>query len=187
MAAPVEQNSTSIEPGTVMAEQTTTNAGVNDRSAEQVPPKITDFLIEQRIVLDVDTSSRKRLFEHIAELSCIGVDDLDEDQVFKIIAERERLGSTGLGHGVAVPHGRIAELSSPVITLARLKHPVDYDAPDNKPVWLAVALLVPQDANATHLKLLSVLAGSFQNSDFLQSMKQCQTAAEVRQLFDQIA
>lgn len=147
--------------------------------------KITDFLSDNRILLDLETSSRKRLFEHIAEVSTKGIDQLSEDCIFKTIAERERLGSTGLGKGVAVPHGRIADLDAPVITLARLKHPVDYDAPDNLPVWLAVSLLVPEKANDMHLKLLSTLAACFQNQDFIDAIRRCGNALEVRQLFDQ--
>ena len=83
-----------------------------------------------------------------------------------------------------MPHGRIDNLDQPVVAITRLKHPVDYDAPDSKPVWLAVALLVPSNANDTHLKLLSVLAGRFQDEVFVESLKQCETPESVIALFE---
>lgn len=185
-AAPVKQPVDSVD--TDLPRQKADAAagdGEENSPAGQAPPKITDFLSADRIVLDLDIGSRKRLFERIAQISSGGMVDVEADCIFKTIAERERLGSTGLGRGVAVPHARISALKTPVITLVRLKHAVDYEAPDNLLVWLAVALLVPEDANATHLKLLSVLAGCFQNQQFIESLKRCQSAVAVRQLFDQ--
>jgi len=158
-----------------------TEDGVN-----QPEESIIDFLSPGRITLDLDTSSRKRLFEYIAEVSAKELEDIEEDCIFKTITERERLGSTGLGRGIAVPHGRIESLESPVISLVRLKHPIDYDAPDNRPVWLAVGLLVPLEANETHLKLLSKLATCFQDADFVKSLRQCQYIEQVSQLFEDV-
>lgn len=147
--------------------------------------RISDFLKPSRIALDLDTSSRKRLFEHLSALAATDLEEIGEDDVFKILTERERLGCTGLGRGIAVPHGRIENLSQPVIALTRLKHPIDYDAPDDRPVWLAVSLLVPADANDTHLKLLSKLAGCFQDEAFIESLKASTTAESVVALFDE--
>lgn len=145
---------------------------------------INQFLSEDRIILDLSTTSRKRLFEHIAHVSSGNLDKISEDCVFKTITERERLGSTGLGKGIAVPHGRIESLEQPVISIIRLKQPIDYDAPDGRPVWLVVGLLVPAEANETHLKLLSMLAGCFQDSKFVEALKNCQTPDQVSELFE---
>ncbi len=146
-------------------------------------PKISDYLSQRRIVLDFDTTSRKRLFEHIAEISGDVEQGIDEDIIFKTICERERLGSTGLGKGIAVPHGRIANLDAPLISVFRLSSPIDYDAPDEQPVWLAIGLLVPEEATDTHLQLFSLLVKCFQNKTFIQAIKDCETAAQVDQLF----
>jgi len=146
-------------------------------------PRISDYLSQRRIVLDMDTTSRKRLFEHIAEVSSDEHGGISEDTIFKTICERERLGSTGLGHGIAVPHGRIGQLEQPIISLFRLKTAIDYDAPDEEPVWLAVGLLVPEEATETHLKLFSLLVGCFQDEKFIAALKDCETAAQVDQLF----
>ena len=138
----------------------------------------------ERIRLDLDAASRKRLFEFLSELAATGLEEVGEGEIFKTLTQRERLGCTGLGRGIAVPHGRIEQLEEPLIALARLKHPVDYDAPDNRPVWLAVGLLVPAEANDTHLKLLSVLATCFQDESFVASLKACETPEAVIGLFD---
>ena len=146
-------------------------------------PRISDYLSARRILLDLDTSSRKRLFEHIAEISEDAEAGANEGEIFKTICERERLGSTGLGHGIAVPHGRISDLKQPIISLLRLKTPIDYDAPDSEPVWLAVGLLVPEEATDTHLELFSMLVKCFQDDQFIEALKACETAAQVDQLF----
>lgn len=148
------------------------------------PPVLSAFLAPERIVLDLETTSRKRLFEHIAELSSHGLDDVSGDCILKKITERERLGSTGLGKGIAVPHGRIDNLQEPVITVVKLDNPIDYDAPDDQPVWLAVGLLVPVEANEIHLKLLSLLVTRFQDEGFITAMKQCRSRDQVAALFD---
>jgi len=162
------------------------NSPHSEDGVNQPEEGVIDFLSPGRITLDLDTSSRKRLFEYIAEISARELAESEEDCIFKTITERERLGSTGLGRGIAVPHGRIESLERPVISLVRLKHPIDYDAPDNRPVWLAVGLLVPIDANETHLKLLSKLATCFQNAEFVQSLRDCQHVEQVSQLFGDV-
>lgn len=145
--------------------------------------QISDYLNQSRIVLDFDTTSRKRLFEHIAEVSGDEEAGISEDAIFKTICERERLGSTGLGHGIAVPHGRIANLETPIISVFRLSNPIDYDSPDEEPVWLAIGLLVPEEATDTHLQLFSLLVSCFQDPQFIQAIKDCETASQVDQLF----
>ena len=147
-------------------------------------PRLVDFIDPGRIELDLDTTSRKRLFEHIAEMCSRNLEKVSEDCILKTITERERIGSTGLGHGIAVPHGRIENLENPVISVIRLRTPIDYDAPDDEPVWLAVGLLVPENANETHLKLLSLLVTRFQDNDFVDSMKCCDSRDQVAKLFN---
>ena len=158
-----------------------------DGSEDSPTVKIVDFLQASRITLDLDVSSRKRLFQHIAKITTDGLDDVEEDCVFKTIAERERLGSTGLGKGIAVPHGRIENLPEPVVSLIRLKHPIDYDAPDERPVWLVVGLLVPSEANDTHLQLLANLAAKFQEQQFIETLRVSESADQVVQLFAELA
>jgi PTS system nitrogen regulatory IIA component len=160
------------------------NSAASGYDGVNAMPSLVDFIDPQRIVLDLDTTSRKRLFEHIATVSSSGLESVTEDCILKTITERERIGSTGLGHGIAVPHGRIENLGQPVISVIRLRQAIDYDAPDDEPVWLAVGLLVPADASETHLRLLSLLVARFQDREFVQSMKSCHSREQVKDLFN---
>ncbi|MEW6131824.1 MAG: PTS sugar transporter subunit IIA [Pseudomonadota bacterium] len=109
------------------------------------------------IVADQAFSSKKRLFEHAADLfeQLVG---LKRQEVFNSLFERERLGSTALGHGVAIPHGRIKGLKEAAGAFYRLRPPLEFDSPDGLPIALCFILLVPQDANELHLQILGELA-----------------------------
>lgn len=122
---------------------------------------IQEILSADNIVLDVEVASKKRLLEEIAQLACQRC-ALDKEEVFDCLFAREKLGSTGLGHGVAIPHGRLGGMvSETVAVFLRLKEPVDFDSPDDKPVQLVFALLVPENATGKHLEVLSALADIF--------------------------
>ena len=131
-----------------------------------------DYLHKEFVITNLCVASRKRLFEELAQVI---VDNNEEvaklGSVFKTLNDRERLGSTGLGKGIALPHGRLEGLETPVIAVAKLTKPIDYDAIDGQPVWLAICLLVPIDANETHLKLLSRLASGFEDEDFINRLE----------------
>ena len=142
-------------------------------------PNIGDFLDDARVVIDLEVSSRKRLFERMAKLVSAPDDAADLDTVLSTLTQREKLGCTGIGNGIALPHGRIEGFAEPVIAVARLKHAIDYDAPDGVPVWLAVCLLVPAQANETHLRLLAALAARFKSAGFSERLKQSRSAAEL--------
>jgi len=142
-------------------------------------PAISDFLRDDRVVIDLDVSSRKRLFEQMAKLVSSADDGPGLDTILRTLTDRERLGCTGIGNGIALPHGRIENLVEPVIAIARLKHAIDYDAPDGVPVWFAVCLMVPSEAHQTHLELLAILATRFSTPGFIDQLKQSRTAAEL--------
>lgn len=150
-----------------------------EAAAADRAPHIGDFLDPRRVVIDLEVSSRKRLFERMAELvsSQPGAPDLDE--VLGTLTRREKLGCTGIGHGIALPHGRIEGLAGPVIAVARLKRAIDYQAPDGEPVWLVVCLLVPVEATETHLKILAALAAHFSAPDFPRQLKRCHSAQQL--------
>ena len=118
---------------------------------------ISEILPLSRVVLDMEASSKKRLFEQVAQLLHEQV-GLPQSDVFDCLVARERLGSTGLGHGVAMPHGRHADVQAACGVFVRLKEAVDFDAPDGEPVSLVFVLLVPENASGEHLEVLSALA-----------------------------
>ncbi|MFP5074062.1 PTS IIA-like nitrogen regulatory protein PtsN [Neisseria sp. WLZKY-1] len=142
---------------------------------------IGDILPLTHILLDSDAGSKKRLFEQ-AGLLLETEAGVPRSEVFDCLFAREKLGSTGLGQGVAVPHGRLASLKKAAGVFIRTKEPVPFDAPDGKPVSLAVVLLVPEDAAATHLEVLSQLAARFSDKSVRERLMQAQDAAEVQRI-----
>ncbi|NKB62715.1 MAG: hypothetical protein GKR95_11560 [Gammaproteobacteria bacterium] len=143
-----------------------------------------DYLYRQFVVMDLCVASRKRLFEELAQLIVDNSDAVSEcDCIFKTLNDRERLGSTGLGKGIALPHGRLEGIDTPIIAAVKLKEAIDYDAIDDQPVWMAICLLVPVDANETHLKLLSRLATGFGEDGFIEKLKQADCADGLYELF----
>ncbi|HRK78220.1 MAG TPA: PTS sugar transporter subunit IIA [Thiobacillus sp.] len=121
---------------------------------------IAPLITPDTTLLDVSFTSKKKLFEHAAELFA-RIHALKTSDIFTSLFERERLGSTALGHGIAIPHGRIKGLKEASGAFYRLKTPLEFDAPDNLPVSLCFILLVPQDANERHLQILGELAQLF--------------------------
>ncbi len=117
------------------------------------------------VVLDLDVSSKKRAFEQaglIFENNCGIARSTVSDNLFA----RERLGSTGLGHGVAVPHGRIKGLKTPLAAFVRLKEPIPFESPDGQPVNLLIFLLIPAHVTQQHLEILSEIAEMFSDEAF---------------------
>jgi len=145
----------------------------------RTPPRIGDFLAAERVVVGLDVGSRKRLFEHMARMVSAQDGAPALDDILATLIKREKLGCTGVGDGIALPHGRLGGLEAPVIAAARLKNAIDYDAPDGNPVWLAVCLLAPVEATSTHLNILAALAGRFAMPEFCAQLKSCGSAAEL--------
>lgn len=121
---------------------------------------IAKILNPDRVLLDLDVTSKKRVFEQVGIL-LENSHQIARSKVYDSLFEREKHGSTGLGQGVAIPHGRIKGLKEAVGVLVRLAEPIPFDAPDGKPVQLLFALLVPESASELHLQILSELAERF--------------------------
>jgi len=131
--------------------------------------QIARLLLPENVVANLDASSKKRVFEQ-AGLLFENHQSLARSLVYDALFAREKLGSTGLGLGVAIPHGRIKGLKHAVGAFLRLASPVQFDAPDGKPVQLVFVLLVPEAANEHHLQLLSELAQMFSERDFREKL-----------------
>ena len=121
---------------------------------------ISPLIKRESIVTASSFPSKKKLFEHAAQLFA-EVGGLKKQDVFDSLFERERLGSTALGAGVAIPHGRIKGLGEAVGALYRIEPAMEFESPDGQPVSLCFVLLVPQDANEHHLQILGELAQLF--------------------------
>lgn len=142
---------------------------------------IASILPPANVFLDLDLTSKKRLFEQ-AGLLFENSHGIARSAIFDALFAREKLGSTGIGQGVAIPHGRIKGLKEAVGVFVRLKQPIPFEAPDGKPVHLAFALLVPEQATDLHLQILSELAQLFSDKKLRESLGSAPTAEEVHRL-----
>ena len=130
---------------------------------------LAKILSANNVVLDLEVSSKKRAFEQaglIFENNCGIARSMVSDNLFA----RERLGSTGLGHGVAVPHGRIKGLKAPLAAFVRLKEAIPFESPDGQPVNLLVFLLIPDQVTQQHLEILSEIAEMFSDESFRNTL-----------------
>ena len=144
--------------------------------------QIAELLPVANIALDVDVATKSRLFEAAGTLFARS-SGIDGGLVATSLAAREKLGSTGLGQGVAIPHGRIKGLKEARGAFVRLKQPVPFDAPDGKPVSQVFVLLVPEQATDLHLQLLSELAQMFSEKVFREKLSGATTTEALLALF----
>jgi len=143
---------------------------------------IASLLSTERVKCASEASSKKRLLEIMAEMLATADIKLASSDVLESLQHRERLGSTGIGHGVAIPHGRLAGIDQAYGALVTLNQGIDYDAPDHQPVDLLFALVVPEQSTDEHLQILATLAQSFSNSQTSEKLRQCQNSQDVLQL-----
>ena len=144
--------------------------------------RLASILSSEQVLAKVDATSKKRAFEE-AGLLFENLHGLSRALVTDSLFSRERLGSTGLGHGVAIPHGRIKGLRSPMAAVFQLSTPIGFDAPDDKPVSLLIFLLVPEAATQKHLEILSEIAELLSDATLREKLV---TAADSNQLHDLI-
>ena len=142
---------------------------------------LAKLLPATNIDLKIDTKKKKRVFEH-ASVLFENHQGIERGKVFDSLLARERLGSTGLGQGVAIPHGRIKGLKEAVAAVISLATPVAFDAPDAQPVTLLVFLLVPEQATQQHLEILSELAELLSDKAVRETLKSVASAGEVLQV-----
>lgn len=134
------------------------------------------------MLLDTESSSKKRVFERVG-LLFENNQQIARSVVFDSLFAREKLGSTGLGEGVAIPHGRIAKLRDATAAFVKTSHPIPFDAPDGAPVELIFVLLVPERATDLHLQILGELAQMFSDPEFRRQLNACPDAASIHALF----
>ena len=133
------------------------------------------------VLVNVEATSKKRVFEH-AGLLFENQHAIARGTVTDNLFARERLGSTGLGHGVAIPHGRVKGLKNPLAAVVRLSQAIPFDAPDDEPVLLLIFLLVPEAATQRHLEILSEIAEMLSDRELRERLKLEADAAAVHKL-----
>lgn len=153
--------------------------------------ELSDILAKRSIIACAKVTSKRQLLQICAD-EAAAISGIDAHSVFETLVEREKLGSTGLGNGIAIPHGKIDGLSGVVAVYARLEAPIDFDAVDDQPIDLAVMLLAPNGAGADHLKALSRVARLMRTESVLTELRDTRDAAEIykiltRSLQDSVA
>ncbi|MES2947934.1 MAG: PTS sugar transporter subunit IIA [Pseudomonadota bacterium] len=131
--------------------------------------RLASILSPAQVLAHVEVTSKKRAFEE-AGLLFENLHGLSRALVTDSLFSRERLGSTGLGHGVAIPHGRIKGLKAPMAAVFQLANPIGFDAPDDQVVGLLIFLLVPEAATQKHLEILSEIAELLSDSDLREKL-----------------
>jgi PTS system nitrogen regulatory IIA component len=137
---------------------------------------LTDILTPQAILPSVKAGSKKQLLQELAAFAA-NQSGLSESDVYEALLQRERLGSTGIGHGIAIPHGKLPKLNQLFGIFARLEKPLDFEALDGEPVDLIFLLLAPEEAGADHLKALSRVARALRDPAIAQKLRKSHDAS----------
>ncbi len=146
--------------------------------------RLAAILSASNVLVDVDATSKKRVFEQ-AGLLFENQNAIARSIVTDNLFARERLGSTGLGHGVAIPHGRIKGLKNPLAAVIRTLAPIGFDAPDDEPVNLLIFLLVPESATQRHLEILSEIAEMLSDRELRERLQAQADAAALHKLISE--
>ena len=133
--------------------------------------RIPEILSTDRILCRAEITSKKSALETLSKLMASSEPSLTYTEIFDCLNARERLGSTGIGNGIAIPHGRFQHIKQPVAAFLQLKSGIDFDAVDQKPVDLLFSLLVPADSTDEHLKILSCLAEMFSDAALINRLR----------------
>lgn len=133
---------------------------------------IKTILSPSRTLCGIEGVSKKRALEILANTIAEDVPAIDADDLFRRLVARERLGSTGIGHGIAIPHCRVSHCDRTIGALITLKEPIDFDAIDSEPVDVLFAMLVPENAHGEHLQTLASLASLLNEADFRARLRE---------------
>jgi PTS system nitrogen regulatory IIA component len=144
---------------------------------------ISKILTSECVLLDAESTSKKRVFERVGILF-ENTQNIARSQVFDSLFAREKLGSTGLGQGVAIPHGRVKGLRDAVAAFVKMETPIPFDAPDGLPVNFIFVLLVPERATDLHLNILGELAQMFSDQKFRDELTNTNDVLAIHKLFN---
>ena len=132
---------------------------------------LTTILSPSRTLCNLDGGSKKRTLQLLANHVANDIPTLDAEELFRRLIAREKLGSTGLGQGIAIPHCRMENCTGTIGVVAKLKDSIDFDALDGEPVDLVFALMVPEEAHDDHLQALAAIAEKFSDSEFVTHLR----------------
>ena len=133
--------------------------------------QLSEIINVNRIRNDVDVKSKKRALEELSNLVAKDQPQLEASDIFDSLISRERLGATGVGYGIAIPHGRIKNCQKITGALIKLKEAIDFNTSDNQPVDVLFALIVPEESTDEHLQILALLASMFNEETFREKLR----------------
>lgn len=145
---------------------------------------ITDLISVDGIIPTLRAGSKKQALQEMARKAS-ELTGIDSREIFDVLLERERLGTTGVGHGIAIPHGKLAKLQSLHALFARMEQPIDFDAIDDEPVDLVFLLLAPESAGADHLKALARVSRLLRDRTVCGKLRGCESRDAIYALFNE--
>ena len=135
--------------------------------------KLSEILTTSCTSCTVSITSKKRILEKISELAAMQVSDIDQDELLESLLTREKMGSTGIGNGIAIPHGRLRNTTKAVAVLVTTEKAIDFDAIDNRDVDIFIALFVPEESCKEHLDTLQNIAQLFSDKKMIKQVRKC--------------
>ena len=144
---------------------------------------LSHYLAKHRVLLLREISSKKRVFELLGETLAADLEAVQAAQIYEGLIARERLGSTALGEGVAIPHCRLDDIEHILCAIIKVDHPVEFDAPDGAAVSIICALVVPTEATEEHLQMLAQLAEFLSKPANRENLRNCETEQELLDIF----
>jgi PTS system nitrogen regulatory IIA component len=147
--------------------------------------QLTELISKDSIACDIEAQSKKRALQELSELIADKEENISTNEVFDSLLNRERLGGTGIGHGAAIPHGRLKNCTHITGAFIRLKNAIDFDSVDNIPVDLLFALIVPEESTNEHLQVLAMLASMFNDEDFRNKLRTSNSCEGMQQLLSE--
>jgi PTS system nitrogen regulatory IIA component len=143
--------------------------------------KLSEIIEEEDIISDLKASDKKSVLEELAEVISNHEPSINKKDIVKVLVERERLGTTGIGDGVAIPHGKLNGVRQPLISFGRSKKGMDFDAMDGQPAYLFFLLIAPENSSGIHLEILARIAKILKNSAFRKKLMEADTRKECYQ------
>jgi len=141
--------------------------------------RLSDILKENHIISNLKATDKKRALEELVDVIIFNRPALDKESLVKVLLDREHLGSTGIGDGVAIPHGKFQGIGEPTISFGRSLEGLDFDSIDGQPVFLFFLLIAPENSAGVHLKALARIAKFLKNSSFRNMLMKAETREEL--------
>jgi PTS system nitrogen regulatory IIA component len=146
---------------------------------------ITDMLKKEFIIEELKSKTKREVLFELSEVFSQGNYNVDSDSMVKVLLEREKLGSTGIGDGIAIPHGKLSGLENLVVSFGRSKEGIEFDSLDGKPVHIFFLLMAPENSAGQHLKALAKISRMLKEETFRNDLMKMQTSDKIYSLIDQ--